>query len=65
MNISEFKDLDCLIIAVMHKQFKELTNEQIHYMFNSKDNSKNIIVDVKGARNKKELETLGYKYWRL
>lgn len=65
VNLSELKDLDCLIIAVMHKQFKELTNEQIHNMFNSKDNSKNIIVDVKGARNKKELETLGYKYWRL
>ena len=65
VNLSELKDLDCLIIAVMHKQFKELTNEQIHNMFNSKDNSKNIIVDVKGARNKKELETFGYKYWRL
>lgn len=65
VNLSEFKDLDCLIIAVMHKRFKELTNEQIHNMFNSEDNSKNIIVDVKGTRNKRELETLGYKYWRL
>ena len=65
VDISEFKDLDCLIIAVMHKQFKELKNEQIQNMFKDKDNSKNIIIDVKGARNKKELESLGYKYWRL
>ena len=65
VDISEFKDLDCLIIAVMHKEFKELTNDQIQKMFKEKDNSKNIIIDVKGARNKKELEQLGYKYWRL
>lgn len=65
VDISEFKDLDCLIIAVMHKQFKELTNEQIRNMFKEQDNAKNIIIDVKGARNKKELEALGYRYWRL
>ena len=65
VNISEFKDLDCLIIAVMHKEFKELSNDDIQKMFKDKDNSKNIIVDVKGARNKKELEQLGYRYWRL
>lgn len=65
VDISEFKDLDCLIIAVMHKQFKELSNDSIQKMFKDKDNTKNIIIDVKGARNKRELETLGYKYWRL
>ena len=65
VDISEFKDLDCLIIAVMHKEFKELSNEDIQNMFASKDNSKNIIIDVKGARNKDELLALGYKYWRL
>lgn len=65
VDISALKDLDCLIIAVMHKQFKELSNEQIQKMFKDKDNSKNIIIDVKGVRNKRELESLGYKYWRL
>lgn len=65
VDITELKGLDCLIIAVMHKEFKELTNEQIQKMFKDKENSKNIIIDVKGARNKKELEQLGYRYWRL
>ena len=65
VDISDFKDLDCLIIAVMHKEFKELSNVDIQKMFASKDNSKNIIIDVKGARNKDELLALGYKYWRL
>lgn len=65
VDISEFRDLDCLIIAVMHKEFKELTNEQIQLMFASKDNSKNIIIDVKGVKSKKELVDLGFVYWRL
>ena len=65
VDISKFRDLDCLIIAVMHKEFKELKNEDIQKMFKDKDNSKNIIIDVKGARNKDELVALGYKYWRL
>ena len=65
VDLSKFKDLDCLIIAVMHKQFRDLSNEQIGEMFGCLNNSKNIIIDVKGARNKKETESLGYKYWRL
>ncbi len=65
VDISKLKDLDCLIIAVMHKEFKELSNEDILKMFKDKDNSKNIIIDVKGARNKDELLSFGFKYWRL
>lgn len=65
VDISEFKNLDCLIIAVMHKEFKNLSNNQIQNMFASKNNSKNIIIDVKGARNKKDLLDLGFIYWRL
>ena len=63
--ISELKDLDCLIIAVAHSEFKALSNADIAKMFASADNSKNIIVDVKGVRNKEELKALGYCYWRL
>ena len=65
VDLSAFRDLDCLIIAVMHKEFKELSNENIQRMFKEKDNAKNIIIDVKGARNKDELLALGYRYWRL
>lgn len=65
VDISEFKDLDCLIIAVMHNEFKVLTNDDINKMFKNVDNSKKIIIDVKGTRNRHELEALGYKYWRL
>ena len=65
VDIGELKDLDCLIIAVAHKEFKALSNEDLGRMFKNEDNSHRIIVDVKGVRNKNELKDLGYKYWRL
>ena len=58
----ELKELDCLIIAVAHQEFKALTNDDIAKMFK---NGKGIVVDVKGVRNKDEMLSLGYKYWRL
>ena len=62
VNIDELYDLDCLIIAVAHNGFKNITNTQLTNMF--KDNTK-ILVDIKGIRNKQELLDLGYTYWRL
>lgn len=63
--ISEFKDLDCLIIAVAHKEFKALTDEDLAKMFKNETNDKKVIVDVKGVRDKNMLLSLGYSYWRL
>ena len=63
--IGDLKDLDCLIIAVGHKEFKKLSNDDIDKMFKNEDNSKKVIVDVKGVRNKNELQSLGYRFWRL
>ena len=65
VGIDEFKNLDCLIIAVMHDEFKKISNEQIQQMFKDRDNRKNVIIDVKGTRDKNELEKLGFNYWRL
>lgn len=65
VNIEELKDLDCLIIAVAHQEFKVLSNENLAKMFKDVTNDKKIIVDVKGVRQKDELLALGYNYWRL
>jgi len=62
---NDLTDLDCLIIAVAHKEFKQITDEDIQKMFKEKDNSKNILIDIKGIRNKDKLISEGYKYWRL
>ncbi len=63
--LADLHGLDCLIIAVAHKEFKALSDTDIGAMFVGKDNGKKIIIDVKGVRNKDELKALGYQYWRL
>ena len=61
---SELEDLDCLIIAVAHKAFKDLSRDELLGVF-KKDGSKGVVVDVKGIRTRKEFEEAGCKYWRL
>ena len=65
VNMESLKDLDCLIIAVAHQEFKKLSNDEINNMFKNVSNDKKIIIDVKGVRQKNELLALGYNYWRL
>lgn len=65
VSLDKFKDLDCLIIAVAHKEFKVLTNDDIEKMFKDEPNDKKVIVDVKGVLNKEEFKSIGYKCWRL
>ena len=60
---AELKDLDCLIIAVSHKEFKDLTNEQLLSVF--KPGTTPLLMDIKGIRDKAEMTALGAKYWRL
>ncbi len=62
--IEKLNNLDCLIIAVAHKEFKNLDNKALENMF-AKGKGTKIIIDVKGIRSKSELMALGYNYWRL
>lgn len=63
--LSEIRELDCLIIAVAHKEFRLLTNEEIAGMFRDEPNERKVIVDVKGVRERTEWKNMGYRYWRL
>lgn len=58
----EINDADCVILAVAHKEFGELSAKTLKPMF--KDGEK-VVIDVKSVLNKKEMEDAGYKYWRL
>lgn len=64
--MSEAKDADCVILAVAHNEFKELTWEQIAAMYKA-DSPMNerVLIDVKGLRNRYEADEQGYMYWRL
>ena len=62
--IEEVQDADCLVFAVAHEEFKELTWDKIDKMFGNRE-KENILIDVKNILNKKEAEQKKYNYWSL
>lgn len=59
--MEDLKNLDALIIATSHDEFKTISMDDFGKMF--KDQK--VLIDVKGILNRKEYENAGYKYWRL
>ncbi len=64
-NIKDVKDADCVILAVAHNEFKNLTARDLDKMFIDAPNNQKVLIDVKGMLNKKDVDKLGYVYWRL
>ncbi|MFB3226211.1 nucleotide sugar dehydrogenase [Exiguobacterium sp. PHA03] len=62
--IDNIKDVDAVILAVSHNEFKSLNLDQISNWFN-KNNKLKVIVDIKGVLNKNDLENNNFSYWRL
>ena len=63
-SMKDVKDMDAVILAVAHKEFMELSNEEISEWFNP-TNPKKVLLDIKGVLNRQDYETEQYKYWRL
>lgn len=61
----ELKDLDAIILAVQHEEFKALKKEDFEAMYKQGSNGNKVMMDIKGLLNRNELETAGYNYWRL
>jgi len=60
--IESIKNVDALIFAVCHDEFKSLTLESLTSLYN---NNKHVLIDVKGLFGRKEAEEMNYIYWRL
>lgn len=60
-DINEIKNVDAVIIAVAHGQYKNINIAFLKKIYRSENR---ILIDVKGVLNKKELEQ-DFKYWRL
>jgi len=65
IELVDVKEVDCVIIAVAHDEFKLLSLETIKKLFKSGNDSEKVLVDVKGIFGIEELETSGMTYWRL
>lgn len=64
-DIDNMTDLDAIIIAVAHDNFKKITLTELDKFFSQRENCKKVIIDVKGILNRKDIETKNYIYWRL
>ena len=62
VDISELKNLDCLIIAMAHKELKNQIRDELLKLLNG---GKGVVVDVKSIRARKEFKKVGCSFWGL
>lgn len=64
VELKNIKNLDCIILAVAHDEFKRIQLKDLIKKF--KANSKNnVLIDVKGIYPIKELKKININWWRL
>ncbi|WP_214846264.1 nucleotide sugar dehydrogenase [Exiguobacterium sp. S90] len=63
VEMDNFKDLDAIIVAVSHQEFKMLNLTQIEKMFS--DKGKGILIDIKATISKEVVSKLNSTFWSL
>jgi len=61
--LEDVYDVDCLIIAVAHNEFKSLSIDELKKLY--KKETKQVLIDVKGLYKIDELKASGMIWWRL
>lgn len=59
----DVKEVDCIIVAVAHDEFKAISISQLKKLY--KKNTEKVLIDVKGLYKIEELKESGMKWWRL
>ncbi len=59
----QIRDMDCLIFAVAHKEYREMSLASLRALYN--DTEHPVLVDVKGIFEQKEAEKAGFAYWEM
>lgn len=62
VSIDSIREMDAVILAVAHKEFKDLSISSIDKLFGK---GKKVLLDIKGVLNRKVYEDTGFIYWRL
>ncbi len=61
--LEDVKDVDCIIVAVAHNEFRALSIDDLKKLY--KKNSKNVLIDVKGLYKVEDLKKSDLEWWRL
>lgn len=65
-DIADLQDVDALIVAVAHQEFRDLTPDQIVKFFKKDLSAKErVLLDVKSILDSQHFVDQGYTFWRL
>ena len=64
-SLEDAKNADCVIVAVAHDAFRELSLEDIKKLYKDSSDGEKVLIDVKGLFKVSELNASGMKWWRL
>lgn len=65
IDLKNIGNVDCLVFAVGHNEFRNLSVEEVERLFYEGGNSEKVIIDVKSILDKNEFVKRGYSYWSL
>jgi len=63
VDMASIRDMDAVILAVAHEQFKAFEMADMDALF--AENAPKVLLDLKGLLDRKAYEAAGYYYWRL
>ncbi len=63
--LEDVKEADCVIVAVAHNEFKNMSIADIKKLYKNVPDKEKVLVDVKGLYRVDELNASGMKWWRL
>lgn len=63
--IETVRNMDCLVFAVAHNEFRNMDLNQIDKLFKDCPTNEKIIIDVKSQLDKSQIIRAGYDLWRL
>lgn len=63
--LADIHDADCVILAVAHNEFKDMSITRLNELFGNKEREGKILIDVKGIFSKEDVNKYGICSWRL
>lgn len=63
--MENIKNVDCVIVAVAHEEFKRMRLNDIKQLYRDKPDAEKVLIDVKGLYKVEDLNVSGLQWWRL
>lgn len=60
----QVKDMDAVVLAVAHDQFKSLSDQDLDKFYGERT-TQPVFLDLKGILDRRQLEAKGFRYWSL